>query len=91
MPQWKSCMTSAMIQLTWSMTVFNTYIVYAKYKLEDLQKYVNACMHLTSTKRHQLYKLLKEFDDLFDGSLGHWTRKLYPIKLEPGIKPYYSH
>ncbi len=61
-----------------------------KYKPADLQKYVRACKHLMLPEQNELYVLLKKFEDLFDGTLGCWTRKPYHIELKPGAKPYYS-
>ena len=37
-----------------------------------------------------LYNVLKQFEDLFDGTLGKWTGKPYDIELKPGVKPYYG-
>ncbi len=41
-----------------------------KYEPEDLKKYVDACIYLTSTEQNLLYMLLKEFEELFNGTLG---------------------
>ncbi len=61
-----------------------------KYELADLWKYIGACKHLMLPKQNAFYLLPKEFEDLFDGTLGHWTGKPYHIELKPGVKSYYS-
>ena len=38
------------------------------------------CQHLTMTQRNELLKLLRKFDELFDGTLG--TLKIYPVYLQ---------
>ncbi len=65
-------------------------IMDAKYELADLQKYVGTCTHLMLSEQNELCMLLKEYDNLFDGTLGHWTGKHYHIDLKPGVKPYYG-
>ncbi len=62
----------------------------AKYEPADLQKYVGTCTHLMLDEQEALYLLFKEYEELFDGTLGHWTGKPYRIDLKPGVKPYYG-
>ena len=40
--------------------------------------------------RKQLESLLREYEDLFDGTLGRWTQPDYRIELKPGVKPYHA-
>ena len=42
---------------------------------------------LLKTKRRRLLDLLKEFDDLFDGTLGQWNTEPVKIELKPNAKP----
>ncbi len=37
-----------------------------------------------------MISLLKEYEDLFNGILGHWTGKPYHMDFKAGVKPYYS-
>ncbi len=43
--------------------------------MADLQKYVGTCMHLMLSEKNESYTLLKEYEDLFDRTLGRWTGK----------------
>ncbi len=43
----------------------------------------------TLSEQDELYRLLKECKDMFDGTLGHWTGNPYHVHLKPGVKPYY--
>eukprot|EP00957_Ditylum_brightwellii_P132750 10122766-Ditylum_brightwellii.AAC.1 len=48
-------------------------ILAAKYEKADLRKAVEEnCLHLKSSQRKQLTKLLTKFENLFDGTLGTW-------------------
>ena len=65
-------------------------ILDAKYEPADLKKITEECSHLSSAERTQLYMLLNEYKDLFDGTLGHWKNELYDIELKPGALPYHA-
>ena len=66
------------------------HILDAKYDPADIRRYVEECTHLSASERSKLYTLLKEFEPMFDGTLGRWTGKPYHIELKPGVKPYYG-
>ena len=38
----------------------------------------------------QLHDVLKEYEKLFDGTLGYWKNEQYNIKLQPNAKPYHA-
>ena len=66
-------------------------ILDAKHEKPDLHKVMeNKCQHLTMTQCNELLKLLKIFEELFDGTLG--TRKRYPVyfELKENVKPIFS-
>ena len=66
-------------------------ILDAKYEKADLPKIVEEqCSHLTRTERIELLKLLTEFEELFDGTLGDWKTSPVSLKLKPGSKPYHG-
>ena len=44
----------------------------------------NQCQHITELQRNELLKLLQNFEDLFDETLGTWAR--YPVDFE--LKEY---
>ena len=62
-------------------------ILDAKYDPTDIERYSKECTHLSLQEQAELHAVLKEFEDLFDGTLGRWTGKPYDIKLKPGSKP----
>ena len=65
-------------------------ILDAKYEPANLNEIVEDCSHLEATERHQLFELLKEYEDLFDGTLGKWKCEDYKIDLKEGAKPYHA-
>ena len=65
-------------------------ILAAKYAPANLEKVVETCKHLDSTEKLELYQLLTEFEDLFDGTLGHWNGPDYSVELKPGAQPYHA-
>ena len=60
------------------------------YTVADLRQVVKSQTHLTPDERKDLEALLKEYEDLFDGTLGRWTQPDYHIQLKPGVKPYHA-
>ena len=65
-------------------------ILDAKYEQAKPTDIVEQCNHLTPDEKNKLLKLLEEFADLFDGSLGKWKGELYDIELKPDAKPYHA-
>lgn len=63
-------------------------ILGAKYVIADLDKVVLECEHLNDTERQLLLTLLKEYEDLFNGTLGKWHGEEYGLELKPGAQPY---
>ena len=48
-------------------------ILDAKYEKADLPRVVEeSCSHLSTSQKRDLLKLLREFETLFDGTLGDW-------------------
>ena len=35
-------------------------------------------------------ELLNKYEDLFDGTLGHWVGEDYNVELKPGVTPYHA-
>ena len=48
-------------------------ILDAKYEHADLEEVAGQAEHLTPEERRKLLELLTKYEDLFDGTLGHWT------------------
>ena len=65
-------------------------ILEAKYKPADLKKVAADCTHLEPQQQKDLLKLLEKYEDLFDGTLGHWKGAPYKIDLKEGATPYYA-
>ena len=45
------------------------------------------CSHLGASDQEKLLKLLTEFKDLFDGTLGDWNTEPVSLKLKKDAKP----
>jgi hypothetical protein len=60
------------------------------YKKADLQAVVTICTQLNSIEQNKLLKLLKKFEPLFDGTLGHWRTKPVSFQLKEGVTPYHG-
>ena len=67
-----------------------TEILDAKYEKADLHAVVDSCTNLTSKQKRSLYRLLKKYEPLFDGTLGDWKNSDVSIKLKPDAKPYHG-
>ena len=52
------------------------HILDANYKKADFPAVVKICTHLSQHKQNELLKVLQEFEDLFDGTLGDWNTSL---------------
>ena len=66
-------------------------ILDAKYEKADLNAVVTEnCKHLSVPDQEKLLKLLTEFEDLFDGTLGDWDTAPVSLKLKEGAKQYHS-
>ncbi len=67
-------------------------ILDANYKNADLQAVLqDNCTHLNSTKKEMLLELLNKFEQLFDGTLGHWRTKPVSFQLKDRVTtPYHG-
>ena len=61
----------------------------AKYEKADNPAIIEEnCTHLKDTEQQQLLRLLQEFEELFDGTLGEWNASPTKLQLKPGICRY---
>ena len=65
-------------------------ILDAKYQPANLKEIVENCTNLSPEQREDLHALLMKYEDLFDGTLGHWKGDGYDIKLKEGVTPYHA-
>ena len=66
-------------------------IINATYTPADLDKIVAECTHLSKEEQSNLLRLLKKFENLFDGTLGTWDTTPVDIELkDPNVKPYHA-
>ena len=65
-------------------------ILEAKYKPVTPQEIIDGCDHLRDNEKQELLVLLKNFKDLFDGSLGTWKGEKLHIEIKEGAKPYHA-
>ena len=62
---------------------------YEKANLRAITK--EECLnHLSATEKNKLLKLLQEFEELFDGTLGDWDCNLVLLQLKEGAQPYHG-
>jgi hypothetical protein len=62
---------------------------YEKANLRAITK--EECLkHLSATEKDKLLKLLQEFEELFDGTLGDWDCNPVSFQLKEGAQPYYG-
>eukprot|EP00804_Cyclotella_cryptica_P026180 CCRYP_009767-RA/>CCRYP_009767-RA protein AED:0.33 eAED:0.33 QI:0/0/0/1/0/0/3/0/304 len=70
---------------------FIFHILDAKYKKADLQSVVSTnCTHLSRQDQNKLLEFLTEYEELFDGTLGHWNTEPVSLELKEGAKPYHG-
>ena len=62
-------------------------ILDSNYKKADLEEVVDKADNLNDKQKEQLLLLLREFEELFDGTLGRWKTTPVKIELKPGAKP----
>ena len=46
--------------------------------------------HLRATEKDKMLKLLQEFAELFDGTLGDWDCNAVSLQLKEGARPYHG-
>ncbi len=66
-------------------------ILDANYEKADLQAVVTNCTQLNSVEKNKLLELLKKFEPLFDGTLGHLrTKEPVSFQLKDGVTPHHG-
>ena len=65
-------------------------ILDAKYKKANLDELVPTLNYLNKNKQNKLYKLLKKYEAMFDGTLGNYTGSKYKIELRENVTPYHA-
>ena len=66
-------------------------ILDANYEKADLRAMVDATgPHLSLHDKNKLLELLKEFEELFDGTLHDWRTEPVSFELKEGAKPYHG-
>ena len=73
-----------------SLTRIKKRILDNDYDVADLRQVAEDQTHLTPDEQKELESLLREYEDLFDGTLGRWTQPDYRIELKPDVKPYHA-
>jgi hypothetical protein len=67
-------------------------ILNAKYEKANLRAITKQdCLnHISATENDKLLKLLQEFEELFDGTLGDWNCNPVSLQLKEGAQPYHG-
>ena len=63
----------------------------ANYKKEDLPEIVKEnCSHLNESQKHKLLRLLLDYEEHFDRTLGDFQTDPVKFNLQSGAKPYHG-
>ena len=65
-------------------------ILDAKYEKANLNKLVRDAIYLDSHEQDKLFKLLKKYESVFDGTLGKWIGRPYNVDLRKDAVPYHA-
>jgi len=77
-------------EVLYEATKWTKQILETKYEAVMPQQIVDNCAHLNNEEKDELLKLLENFKDLFDGSLGTWKGKKLNIEEKDNAKPYHA-
>ena len=67
-----------------------TKIAESRYEKADLESIVSECTHLSVDECNSLYHLLKQYEFLFDKTLGKWNLPPTDIKEKENAQPYHA-
>jgi hypothetical protein len=62
-------------------------ILDALYKPANLREVAKEANHLPEEQQEELHTLLHKYEDLFDGTLGHWNDVKLKVELKPDVTP----
>ena len=66
-------------------------ILDANYQKANLPEVIReTCGHLSSADQSKLLRLLKQYEELFDGTLGDFQTEPVKLNLKPGATPYHG-
>ena len=65
-------------------------ILDAKYEKANLNKLVRDAIYLDRAEQDKLFKLLKKYESVFDGTLGKWIGRPYNVDLRKDAVPYHA-
>jgi hypothetical protein len=71
-------------------TCYASEILDAKYGQESTDDVAEQLTHLTASQQHDMKVLFRDFNTLFDGTLGIYPHQKFHINLIPGAKPKHS-
>ena len=66
------------------------HILDAKYEKANIDEIAAQAEHLTPSRQEHLAQFLKQYEDLFDGTLGKWKMGACEIELQPEATPYHA-
>ena len=64
-------------------------ILDADYHAVDLKEVSTTATHLDVHEQQHLHQLLKQYNYLFDGTLGKWKGKPINFEVKPDVKHYH--
>ena len=63
----------------------NLKILYVNYSKANLDEFVQEAVHLTDAEQTNLPKLMKIYENIFDGNLGTWKGKPYYLPMNEDV------
>ena len=63
-------------------------ILDSNYEKADLKQVANNATQLNTEEKTQLLRVLKYFEEFFDGTLGDWDTELIDLELKPYSEPF---
>ena len=69
---------------------FGTAILDAKYEKVNVYDVVKQLTHLSKSQQDDLLNVLKDFSNLFDGTLGVYPHRKFHIDIMPDAKPKHA-
>lgn len=68
----------------------DAFILEAKYERTNAREVAEHQKHLNEQQKRSLEETLRPFDVLFDGKLGHYTKRQVKLELDPNAVPFHS-
>ena len=65
-------------------------ILYSTYRKAHIKQVANNTTQMNAEERILLLSIIEDFENLFDGTLGHWDTEPVNLELKTAYKPFIS-